>query len=274
MTAPTPAQQTLIDTAAEVLAGQPAVEAVWLAGSLGRGAGDAFSDVDLLALVAEGEAADVSAWWAREGVARVAEPVLVNLLFGGRVVNVVTAEWERFDVVFIGEAQLAMYDANRLAPLFNRTGRAPPPKPDGAYLPSPEAVTALTEEFLRVVGLAPVGLGRGEHLVSLSGVELLRRMALDLMLEENRIPRADRGGALKRNPFLSEAQRAELEALPPLSATRDSLLAANAALLAVFLPRARRLAAEIGATWPAALESATRRHLERVFGPQLRWPEA
>jgi hypothetical protein len=104
------------------------------------------------------------------------------------------------------------------------------------------------------------------------GVELLQRTTVDLMLEENRIPPAARGGALHRNPFLTDAQRAEVEGGPPLSATHDSVLAANRYIASIFLPRAKRLAAEIGAVWPAAFEAATRRSLQRHLGLSLDGP--
>jgi hypothetical protein len=132
-------------------------------------------------------------------------------------------------------------------------------------------VTAQATEFLRVLGLSPVAFGRREHLVSLGGVELLRRMAIDLLLDLNGVSPETRGGALRRNPFLTGEQLAALEAVPPVAATHDSLLAANRAIAAIFLPAARQLAAEVGAEWPVALEAATRRRLEAVFGPSP-WP--
>jgi predicted nucleotidyltransferase len=262
----------LIEALAAALEADADVEAAWLAGSLGRGGGDAFSDVDILALAADGRSGEASARWANGGAAKVAEPVLVNALFGGRVVNVVTADWERFDVVFVQGGELDRYDAAHLLPLFNRGDRAPPRRPHVPYQPNPATVSALIREFLRVQGMGPVAIGRGEHLVALSGVEMLRQMTLDLMLEENRVSPAERGGALKRNPFLTDHQRGELEGMAPVAATREGLLAANMALAAIFLPRARRLAAEIDAEWPSALEGATRRRLESVFGPEIDWP--
>ena len=120
-----------------------------------------------------------------------------------------------------------------------------------------------------MLGLAPVALGRGEYEVCLSGVDQLRRMTIDLMLEENAVPPARRGGALRRNPLLTEEQRRALAAIPPQSADRASLLAVNAAFVAVFLPRARRLAAQVGAAWPEALEAATRRRLREALGVEI-----
>ena len=267
---PTPEQQRLVDAMSAALAEDAAVEAAWLAGSLGRGGGDAFSDVDVLALCADGAWEAASARW-QAGVGRIGEPMLVMPLYGGRVVNVVTAGWERFDVTFVTAADLGRYDAAQLTPLFNRAGREPPRREPAPYRPSPQAITAMVTEYLRVIGLSPVAFGRGEHLVTLSGVELLRGMTLNLLLEANGVSPEARGGALRRNPFLTAGQRAALEAIPPVSADPASLLAANRALTAIFLPAARDLAAAIGAEWPTALEAATRRRLESFFGEP--WPE-
>lgn len=50
----TPDQAELVERARALLEAEPRIEAAWLAGSLGLGGGDAVSDVDLLALCAEG----------------------------------------------------------------------------------------------------------------------------------------------------------------------------------------------------------------------------
>jgi predicted nucleotidyltransferase len=265
---PTERQQALIAALTGLLDAQPHVQATWLAGSLGRGEGDEFSDVDTLALTADGRAGEVSAALAAN-LATVATPVLVNRLYGGRVLSVVTEDWDRFDIVLVEAADLARYDARDLKPLFRKAGPAPPTRPEAPYRPDPGQITRLAQEFLRVLGLAPVGFGRGEYDVMLSGVDQLRRMTIELMLEENAVPPARRGGALRRNPLLTEDQRRALAAIPPQSADRASLLAVNAAFVAVFLPRARRLAAQVGAAWPEALEAATRRRLREALGVEI-----
>jgi len=261
----TPAQAALVAAAQRELENDADIEAAWLAGSLGRGMGDAFSDVDILALVANGRLGEVSTRWARDADA-ITPIVYINSLFGGRVLNAITPDWQRFDLTFIEPAQLDRYDRRRLTPLFNR-GRAEPPM-GGAdpYRTSPHTLRALVEEFIRVLGLAPVGIGRGEHIVALSGVELLRQMALNLMLEENGVSLSDRGGALRRNPLLTAEQRLELESVPPIWADRAAIVAAQARLASIFLPRAQRLAERIGMAWPQAFEDATRRHLEAELG--------
>jgi len=258
-------QQDLLAAIQRVLEADPEIEAGWLGGSLGRGAGDAFSDVDVVALVVGRPPAEVGTRYARE-VAAIAEPALVQPLYGARILNVVTTDWRRFDISFVEPGDLSRFDANRLTPLFNRGDSSPPHAASTPYRPTPATVLPLVTEYLRVTGLLVVGLGREEYVLGLSGLEILRRLTVDLMLEENGVGPADRGGALRRNPFLTNDQRDELASLPPMFADRDGLIAANRALSAIFLPRARRLAAQTGTPWPSVFEAATRRHLQERLG--------
>ncbi len=268
MGAVTSEQQALIDVITPALERDARVQAAWLAGSLGRGAGDAYSDVDFLALTELGTAREVSTDLAAD-VGRIAAAVLVNSLYGGRVLNVVTEDWRRFDVAFVEATDLVRYDGAQLSPLFNRVDMAPPPRPRVVYRATPMSVQPKVTEFLRILGLTPGAMGREEYVLGLSGLELLRRLTMDLMLEENGVGPAELGGALRRNPLLTADQRAELEGLPPAAANRQSVIDGSAALAAIFLPRARRLAAAIGMSWPSAFEAATRRHLLATLGLEI-----
>ncbi len=257
---PTAEQQALINGLTRVLEAEPAVEAAWLAGSLGLGQGDVFSDVDVLALASDGRAEDVSASLTAK-LPDIATPVLVNALFGGRVLSVVTEDWDRFDISIVEAEDLHRYNAADLQILFNKGERAPPTRPDAPYRTAPDTLLKLVQEFLRVLGLAVVVVGREDYALALSGVDHLRRMTFDLMLEENEIAPWKRGGALHRNPLLTHEQREAMASIPPQSATRESVIEADRAFAALFLPRAKRLAAEIGMAWPVELEEAARRVL-------------
>lgn len=261
----TPEQQDLLDSLQRYLAADPDVEAAWLGGSLGRGEGDAFSDVDTIALVGEGKAGEAGRRYMAD-VAQIAEPALVNPLYGGRIVNVVATDWRRFDVVFLEPADLARYNAAHLTLLFNKGDRTPPTTAVPPYAPTPESVLPLVNEFLRVLGLLVVADGRQSWVLALSGMDIMRQLCVDLMLEENAVGPGERGGALGRNRLLSAAQRCELEGLRPLAATRESVFAGNLELAAIFLPRARRLADRIGMAWPSVFEAATSRHLRDRLG--------
>ena len=95
----------------------------------------------------------------------------------------------------------------------------------------------------------------------LSGLDHLRRMTIDLMMEENAVPPARRGGVLKRYPFLRADQRAGLTSIPAAGADRDSVIAAYENFARVFIPRAKALCTRIGAPWPETFEIATRAYL-------------
>jgi hypothetical protein len=253
-------QRALVDAAHRTLFGDPQIEALWLAGSLGDGRGDTFSDVDLLVLVVDGTVADVAQRYARNA-ATIAEPALVNQLYGGRILNVVTQQWQRFDITFVESGELGRFDGPRLTNVFNKGTRSPAPLPTQTYRAQPDRLLKLVYEFLRVLGLSVVVMGREEYLVGLKGVELLRQMTIDLMLEENGVGPAQRGGALHLNALLTSPQREALENLAPISASRERIMAASGELAGIFLPRARELAARVAMEWPDAFEAATRRHL-------------
>jgi len=147
----TASQQKLIDEIGKLLGEEGRVEAACLAGSLGRGQGDIFSDVDLLVLVEDGTLTEVSSALAAR-FSTVVRAVHVNKLFGGRVLNVVTADWQRFDLSFIQREDLARHNGVLLRSLFNRSGQTPPEEPEMPYRPAPEQLLKLVQEFIRVLG--------------------------------------------------------------------------------------------------------------------------
>ncbi len=195
----------------------------------------------------------------------VAEIVHKQVLFG-RIVHAVKEDWGRFDITFVTPAELAPRDAGAHVRLFARDGAA---SPTGGVAPvraaSAGEVEALIREFLRVLGLAPVGFGRADYILLLDGGVLLRTMIVDLMLAENGRARSERG-AKRLTQMLTPAQIATLEELPPLIAARESAWAFNVAAARLFLPRAKALAAKLGVPWPTAFEDATRAHLQRALG--------
>jgi predicted nucleotidyltransferase len=256
----TPAQAHLVEKAKGHLSKDERIQALWLAGSLGRGKGDEWSDVDLLACCEEGTWAEVSAD-LQISIAAIAEPLLLNVLFEGHVLNVVAEGWHRFDISIIEPGSLTRHVPESLTELFNRGGVQPTGSAPADYQTSAEAVLPIVEEFLRVLGLTPVALGREEFTLATQGIGLLLGLTLDLMLEENGIGPAERGGALTRYPFLDADQKQELLSVPPIAPARDSVIAVNMALARTFLPRAKRQCEKVGAEWPEAFEQGTLVHL-------------
>jgi predicted nucleotidyltransferase len=260
----TEAQQALAERLARVLEEDPRVLSVWLTGSLGQGKGDRWSDVDILAVVPPDDLRPCLDTYGGEHPDLPAT-VLKREIYG-RIITAVTPAWDRYDISFVLPPEFARMDGAGLKPLAGDVARPPAhPPPKEARTP---AIEPLIVEFLRVLGLAPVAFGREEWLVVQQGIELMRNMLIDLMLAEEGISRADRG-AKRLNEFLTAEQRAILESLDPPATRRDALLAANRTLARLFLTRAKPLAARAGVSWPEALETATRKHLEAELSLEI-----
>jgi predicted nucleotidyltransferase len=262
-------REELIQRIIDVLQADDRVRATWLSGSLGRGAGDRYSDVDLVAIVAEENRAGFVAEW--DGiVAAIASVVLANRLSfrSSTVFNQVTADWLRFDVSVITPASLDRYTASTVRPLFDKDDLYSRLRQKGEPLaPSGPRIQGLTKEFMRILGLLPVVLGREEYAVGASGSGLIRMLLIQLMTEDVAVE--DRGGALHLRGLLPDAQLAAIDELPPILATRESAIAVHMAVARLFLPLARDLSKRTGTPWPDALESALRAHLDSQLGLKL-----
>jgi len=252
----------------EPLAAEPAVAALFLTGSHGNNTADAYSDIDLLAIApAEAHTAVAELW--RSGIERVGEVVFTDeRRERGVLLNVVTAQWLRVDLMILAAADVTGRSRQGLTPIFDHIAfydalpeMLPPAGPDAVR------VGWIVNEFLRVLGLLPVGLGRGELVMCVKGADLLRDLLIELMLEDCPLP--DRGGALHLSRLLRQEEMALLEGLPYPRPEREAIVAAHRALAEAFLPRAKRLAATSDVAWPHRFEMATRQHLEAMVGLAL-----
>jgi hypothetical protein len=91
-------------------------------------------------------------------------------------------------------------------------------------------------------------------------------MLIDLMLEDARLPEPQ--GALHLSQFLPPDDMATLAALPPARPDRLDV-EAHVATVKAFIPRAQRMARELGLDWPRAYAAATARHLDVELGVQF-----
>lgn len=263
----TSAQAALLGELCLALRDDPRIGSAWLTGSLAAGRGDPWSDIDITLVVDQTLIAQLLSDLMRpDGVL---PQTVLRLSQFGRLVNGTTPDLQRFDLLLSTPEEFARQNPDQVRLLFGAAFDLARPQPRADGDPAKAArVTALVTEFLRILSLAPVALGRQEWIVMQDGVGHLRRLLIELMLEENGVGPADRGGAKKLNPFLREDQRRELEGLTPPRAVASELLAANRELRDCFLPRARRLVEACGATWPDAWEAAVRAGLTRDL-PEL-----
>jgi len=269
-------QQALVRHLASAMGPSTDIEALFLGGSFGRGSADNFSDLDFVAVVSGERHGEVAAVW--RGALEAAAPVV---FWSARVgpptlVNAVTQDWLRVDLwmvdraSFLDHAQSAqsVHAQSTLVPVIDPENlhASPPPRP-----PAPAAnrrqVEYVVSEFIRVLGLIAVGMGRNELVLGVMGAGLLRDLLMRLMVEETHSP--DRGGMLHLSRTVAREQMAELEALPCPGPRRAEILAAHWATARAFFPRARTLAAALDIPWPEAFEQATRAHLQRAFGAEF-----
>ncbi len=246
---------------------EPSIRALFLAGSHGSGKADAYSDIDFVALAEEGDHAAVVAAW-RQLVESIAPVVFwQERRMSWTLLNAVTEDWLRCDLTVFQPGALRGRARDMVKPLIDRGGyydALPETLPPAQ--PNVQQVGYLINEFIRVMGLLPVGIGRGEYVVGVTGTGLLRDMLIQLLTEE--VPMPDKGGALHLSRVLPEADMRLLEGLPYPRPNRAEIIAANIATAQAFFPRARALAERIGVPWPTAFEDATRRNLQRTLGAE------
>jgi hypothetical protein len=245
------------------LAVMPGVGAAFLAGSLGRGEGDRWSDLDFAVVAAEDDHPGIrDAWWR---MIEATTEIVHRFEVGGRVLSAVTSDWHRADLHLVTAEQPGQRSRGTVLMIVDRIGfqaglpeSLPPSRPD------PARIKGIITEFLRVLGLSPVVAGREEWVVMVAGTGMLRDLFARLLVEESPLP--DRGGALHLSRLLSDADMAMLTGLPCPPPEREALLTAQATIAHLFLPRARRLAGCTGLAWPEAFEAATRRRLAEELG--------
>lgn len=243
-----------------VLEGDERVRAAWLAGSHARRTQDRFSDLDFWLVVGADDKDSFVEDWPKISD-RVSPSVLRQRVFGGTFTHI-TPDWERWDVSIGVPADVPKRTRSTLKPLFDRDALNDRLSPPGEPLrPDPAKVSGLVTEFLRVLGLLPVVLGREEYVVGVSGAGLLRGLVVQLFLEDVAVE--DRGGALHLNTLLPPERLRALAGLPAVEATRESVLQAHLACARLFLPAARELSARIGVPWPEEMHTALNRRLDR-----------
>ena len=257
-------QETLIARVTSALEPDDRVRGLFLGGSFGRGTADEWSDVDFIALIPREQHESFEADW-RGTLEAIMSLVHYQHLPFKPVLHAISDEWLRCDLTFLAPDQTRGMTQDRHKPLIDRDGihaTLPP------TLPPPQINRGMLEgtvtEFIRVLGLTPVAVGRNEvELIGL-GTGMLRRMLTDLLvLEKNH---ADTGGILHLTRLLDPDQMALMETIPVPQRSVPSALDSQLELARAFLPRARALYTQLGLDWPENFEAATRKHLERHLG--------
>ena len=263
-------QQHLIAEVTARLKPDDRIRALFLSGSFGKGTADAWSDVDLLAVVPAEHHEALAADW-RNILETIVPIVHFNRLPWALVLNAVTDGWLRIDLDVAAPDRLQGRAQDKLKPLIDRDGSyaaLPATIPDRG--PNPRQVAGTISEFIRILGLGHVADGRGEYELAVLGYSMLRRMMSEILVAEMGV--GDTGGILHLSKLIDAGRMKILTDLPSPIATRDSVLSANNAVARVFFPRARALAAKLGIDWPQPFEDATRAVLTRTL-PEAHRPD-
>ncbi|MFK4809612.1 nucleotidyltransferase domain-containing protein [Devosia sp. ZW T5_3] len=260
-------QHELIAAVKQAMTGKEAIRGLFLAGSYGRGTADAWSDVDLVALVEPEHHAAIAADWRQTLDAITPIVFWQELPRGGLLLNAVSEEWLRCDLSIVAPDNFGRRAKNTVKPLVDRDGRydslpdmLPPKQPDVG------TVKYLIHEFIRMLGLMPVGAGRGEYVTMVLGVGMMRDHLAALLMQD--VSNPDPGGILHQSTLLSAGDMALLKSLPYPGPERDAVISANFAIAREFMPRARAMAKRLDIVWPEAFEAATRRRLAITLGEE------
>lgn len=263
--------QSIIDTISTAVGDKPGIEALFLSGSHATGLADAYSDIDFVMVAADGATDVVSALW-RDAVAQTGEIVLwwdrttVPVL-----INAITADWTRTDVIILKPEQMGHHTQAGLKPLFDHKGlHANLAKSPTAGQPNLKKFRYQIEEFVRILGLLHLAVGREEYINGVLGVFHLRAALVELMIEETAAP--NRGGILHLNRLITDDQKRVLMAMPAPKPEREGMIAAHLAYAAAFLPRARNRAGALGVEWPERFEEVTWARLKESLDIDCPYP--
>lgn len=234
------------------------VRAILLTGSVARGNADAYSDLDLGVIVEAGTVVAVA-----ERCAALIGPVAHSTTIErGPVVvfSALTVEALRIDVLVepVSVATKRRRRPHRVLVHLDGLSESLRTVEDRSRSADPEPVVA---EFIRVLGLLDVVIGREEYFVGAQGVMLLRDLLIDLFYVEN--GRMRNSGRKRLNDELTAEQRSLLAAQPVLSHDRSAVIEGHRAAAEVFLPRARAIFDARDLEWP---ETLTRVVQERLQG--------
>ncbi|CAM3265250.1 nucleotidyltransferase domain-containing protein [Stackebrandtia soli] len=258
---------TLVARLRDTLAADSRVAGIWLVGSRGRGESDEHSDVDLLVAAASDDVDKLSG--SVIDLVSAAFPLVYSQQLGAApIFNFITKEWLRFDISLCGTEALSRYRRDG-AQLVHGSDDLDALLSDATHELGADAATVerLTIEFMRVLGLLPVVVGRDDIATGVSGAALVRNLLIELMKQDAVV--VDRGGMLSARRVLPDRHYEQLRALPPLHSDSGSVVAYNVTCARLFFPLSRMLYGQCGLAWPDGMHVALAEHLRATLDIEL-----
>lgn len=240
------------------------IRGLWLSGSLARGVADGGSDLDLLVALADDAYDDFVADW-RSWLDAVTPTLLAKQVPAPILIfTALTPQMCRIDGVFERVSQLPESRFRTRITVLDRDGLdgVIPERVDGPG-PDPDKIIGIISEFWRIQAIFPFMINeRKDLLVARSGVELSSQLLYDVFVETNQpLPPM---GVKQFSRRLTGEQRSVLEAIPPCSADRNSLIIADLWVCDAMATHGRAAAERVGAEYPTKLANAVREFLGRT----------
>ena len=246
----------LYERARAVLGADPRVRSVELSGSLGDGTADEWSDLDLK-IVTEPEEHDAFLADWRQWVGRITPVVFARRPIAPFIINTLTPEGLTVDIaVYSGSAPAYVPSSRYVVGLLSS-------RPFDSI---GEALGYAVEEQLRGMAGPFISLvKRDEHLRHLTGAAHLIGLLTIVFLAETGAPPP----AKHWNRTFTEEQRAAAAGIPPLSATREGVIAFGLGVAELVVRRARPLYPRYELEWPAELAAVVARRVHDELGLRI-----
>ena len=236
--------------------------AVWLEGSLAKGASDRYSDIDIHLLVAE-EDKDAFQHGLESWLSDVQALVLFKDTFPGQMVTCITTAGLRLDVwlhagdtISLDGTKVRVLSAAEGCIQFKETCRNEELKDVGSTLKQH------FNEFWRVLAILPTVLGREENIAGFMGTTFAVMSLTEVLIIGSGNQR-DRG-VKNVNAFVPQGLREEIEtALTMQSVNRESIAKAHLRLTAIMQRHGPDIAKQHGVLYPLTLEKAVLSYISR-----------
>ncbi len=259
-------QKNLIEQLTSLLKSYPEIKAAWLTGSYGRGNFDEYSDIDFIVCIDNSNKLTDSFECLNHLITQRDDILFVKHMTITHTINAITKHWDRFDVTLISKDQLGSHSQKGNTLLFDHEGifksLSQDDIPDIDNKKSQLVYAA--NEFLRILGLLPVVLGRQDYVISLTGIQLMKDLLITLMTLDLPV-----SGKLSLKKNLLPDDYKILFDMPVIEPTRDAVIALNVYLVDQFLPRAKSLFKKYDLIWPDQFEKTTIEHIENEIKVRL-----
>lgn len=260
-----PSYRRVFDRLLAVCEPDERIRALWLSGSLARGAADGGSDLDTIIAIRDEDFDDFVEHW-RDWLDRITPTLIARELpFARGCFYSTTTGCERLDVISEPVSGLPATPHRYRRVVFDRDHLdAKVPLPPQIAGPDVDRLRSTVEEFFRIQAIAPFMLNeRHDYLVVVVGVQGMQRMLYDVFVECNQ-PQPPMG-VKQWSARLTAGQREILTALPVAKPDRESIVTALRAVVTAMRTAGRAAVTAHDCSWPDRLDDGVQRCFDRAL---------